>query len=1014
MVYEFAEFELDEGSGELRRSGSAVPLEPKPFAVLRYLIRHRDRIVPKGEMLGRIWPDVVVGEGSLSSSIRSVRRALGDTGSEQLFVRTLRGRGFRFVAPVRERSVEAAHSDPGEITEAGRFVGRTDVLAALEQALAEASRGRGRLVLLTGEPGIGKTRTAEELARLATAAAGVPPLVLTGWCPSQSGAQPYWPWLRILRGLVDAVDDETLQAALRTSASDLTRLVPELATRVPDLHHDEGEADTSRFRLFDAIAAFLRRAAAGRTLLLLLDDLQWADRSSLRLLEFLSREMVQTRILLVSTLRESELDDDDPVWETLETLARVRGFERIELGGLDRDEVASLVRILSTAWISDERIDEIAERSGGNPFFVRELALAYSELELHDVAPGEARLPPLVRGVLRGRLQRLPPSGTEVLEAASVQGTRFETTVVAEASRRSCEEVEEVLDRAGREGLIVRDPLHLDWRFSHALNHDAVRAAVAKVRAQQLHYRIAHAIESQHRDELDDHASALAHHLGEALPLADREDAIRWSSRAGDVAEHRLAFEEAVTHHTRASQLYEDGGQSEPGRAGRLAYALARSLQAAGQESRAFEEFSRAAELAGSSGDAALLSDAALGAVRASWYARANATTECVPLLEKALVALPANDSRRRALVTARLSETPYWTDEERERFAREALSLAERVGDPRSTATALFACYLLCFRPGAAARRLELVTRLVRVSEAARIGDWACEAHRLRYAELLVQGRIRESEAELRALGEWAERVRRPALLAAPGVDRAARAVWEGRFDDAETLASEAMSLLGSWPSGQIGPNVATQKLILRAFQGRLAEVEPLLEHAAEGSKDAGAWTCARMWMRFRLDRTNAARRDLEILLPGPVELPLDQFRIPSLAMLAEVAAGLGDRGRCERLLPELEPEAGLEVVVVPNLVLGCASRPLGLLAQTLGRYTEAERHFEVALEADRLLGARPWVAETQVDLAALLKARGHREDERCAAELLEQASCAARELEMPTLLERITDLRL
>ena len=187
MIYAFAEFELDEARGELRRAGALVPLESKPFAVLRHLIRHRQRVVSKQELLQRVWPDVAVAEDSLSSAIRRVRRALGDTGAEQRFIQTLRGRGFRFVAPVQEMSAEATPESAEASAEGGDFVGRAEVLTRLAEALEDVSSGRGRIVLLTGEPGIGKTRTAEELARSASAADD-PPLVLTGWCASQPGA----------------------------------------------------------------------------------------------------------------------------------------------------------------------------------------------------------------------------------------------------------------------------------------------------------------------------------------------------------------------------------------------------------------------------------------------------------------------------------------------------------------------------------------------------------------------------------------------------------------------------------------------------------------------------------------------------------------------------------------------------------------------------------------------------------------------------------------------------------
>ena len=852
-------------------------------------------------------------------------------------------------------------------------------------------------MLLTGEPGIGKTRTAEELARGASTA-GNPPLVLTGWCASQPGAQPYWPWLRILRGLVDVVDDEALGGALRVSATALARLVPELGVRVTGLVPiAEGSPEGSRFRLFDAIAAFLRAAAADRTLLLLLDDLQWADPSSLRLLEFLAREMAQARVLLIATLRETEVVDDHPLCETLEALSRVARFERIELRGLAADEIASLVESLCGARVSEERIAAIAARSDGNPFFVRELAL--EALESRREA---AFVPPLLESVLRGRLHRLPSPAREVLEAAAVAGARFEAPLVSQAIGRSREEVAEALDGAVRVGLVVPDPQHLGWRFAHALVHEAVGAGVAESRARELHHRIALAIESQHRGDLDSHAGELARHFAAALPLSEREAAVAWARRAGDVAFERLAFDEAVVHHESAVQLSDRGASREPGRAGQLAFALGWSLHCAGRGRPAFEAFARAGELAGAAGDADLLADAAGGAMAVSLHAWLSDTwAGCRSLLERALAMLPEGDSPRRAVVMARLAEIPFSTLEKRDRYAAEALAMAERLGDLEAILTALSACCVLGHRPGHADERLAITNRRLCVAEAVGTPERVFMARFVRYQELLVQGRASESEAELRLVEEWAERTGEPAMRAIPPILRAGRALWEGRFDEAETRIAGALSDLPprvvSWAPAQ----ATEQMTCLLHFQGRLSEMPPLSLWERFGPEE-GRWAasnrCKRMYLLHRLGQRDAARRVLEAVVPDAVELPVDFVRGFSLALLSEVAAELGDRGRCERLLAELEPEAGLQVTVGAHLLLGCASLRLGMLTRALGRLDEAERHFEVALAADARMGARPWIAETQLE---------------CAALLLDQACATADELGMAAVTRRAEALR-
>jgi tetratricopeptide (TPR) repeat protein len=286
-----------------------------------------------------------------------------------------------------------------------------------------------------------------------------------------------------------------------------------------------------------------------------------------------------------------------------------------------------------------------------------------------------------------------------------------------------------------------------------------------------------------------------------------------------------------------------------------------------------------------------------------------------------------------------------------------------------------------------------------------------------MRYEQLLGRGRVSESETELRAYEEWAERAGEPGRRAIPPLLRAGRALWEGRFDEAETGAAEALSALGPGVGREAVQMAAQLTFWLRAYQGRLSEMAPLLERisegVSEGSRYAAGLLCSRMWMRYRLGHRDAARRDLEAVVPDAVELPLEHGRVVCLWMLSEVAAGLGDRGRCERLLAELEPEAGLQLHTGPHLLFGCASRPLGMLARALGRFDEAERHFEVALDADAEIGARPWVAETQLEYAALLLEREGSDDRRRAEALLDQACATAAELGMAALTQRVELLR-
>ncbi len=292
MLWKFSNFELDEKLYQLRRSGQVIKLEPKVFDLLLYLFHHRDRVVPKGELLDQVWPGQFVSESVLPRNIRVLRKVLGDDRASQRFIETAHGRGYRFSAAATGQSENAQQSSTGN----GRdpFVGRGPAIEALQAALASAVAGRGEMALLVGEPGIGKTRVAEEFSRLARAC---DTRVLAGHCYEGDGTPAFWPWIQILRASLRDRDQDLLFEELGPGGTELIQLLPELSERVAEPSSSPlSDSRQVRFRLFDAVASFLRRAAETQPLLILLDDLHWADQSSLLLLRFVARELREAKL----------------------------------------------------------------------------------------------------------------------------------------------------------------------------------------------------------------------------------------------------------------------------------------------------------------------------------------------------------------------------------------------------------------------------------------------------------------------------------------------------------------------------------------------------------------------------------------------------------------------------------------------------------------------------------------------------------------------------------------------
>jgi DNA-binding winged helix-turn-helix (wHTH) protein len=313
-LYRFGQgLELVPEARELRRAGRPVHVQPKPFDVLIYLLRNRGRVISRDELRSAVWPDVVVNPEALNYALHAARKAVGDDGSKQQVIQTIPRCGFRFVASVEELEQEEEKSRlAGAAGGAGRgpgqrlqFVGRKHILFQTSAALGDVIEGRGQIVLLSGEAGIGKTRTAEELAGIARERGC---RVYSGRCVEAEGSPAFWPWIQIVRSFAQEELPESLMRVVGEGAQEVARMVPELREQLPNLP-DVGHVDpkAARFLLFDGVIAFFRRAAEAGPMALIFDDLHRADQPSLLLLQFLAREISTLPLLVIGTYREAEL-----------------------------------------------------------------------------------------------------------------------------------------------------------------------------------------------------------------------------------------------------------------------------------------------------------------------------------------------------------------------------------------------------------------------------------------------------------------------------------------------------------------------------------------------------------------------------------------------------------------------------------------------------------------------------------------------------------------------------------
>ncbi len=492
----------------------------------------------------------------------------------------------------------------------GELVGRDEQLALLDRTLAGVAASRGRLVLVAGEPGIGKTRLAEEVAWRA-AAQGT--RVVWGHCYEGEGAPAFWPWVQVARQLLAEVAPGKLDAVLGPSAGELSQLLPELKELVPGLEPPPVvELAAARFRLYQAVTGLLRRQAETRPLLVVVDDLHWADTGSLGLLAFLAADLRDARLVVLGTYRDVEVTAGQPLAETLGALARQPVVERIPLGGLEEGAVARLATTIIGSRPAERLVRVVHERTEGNPFFVTELLrLLHSEGKLHAddaVAPARRAIPVGVREVLQRRLARLPEQTNAVLLVGAVAGRGFGLDLVEAVTGLDEERALEAVEAAVVAGLVVEDQQMVGrYRFAHGLVGEAIYEQLSRARRVRLHARVGQALVGLHGPYDPEHALEIAQHWWAAVPVMGAEATLPHVLAAAGHAMARLAYEQAEQQLRRALELL----KSMPPSADRTRRELAVKVQLGnllgqlgGEAVReAAAVFARAAELAGEVAD---------------------------------------------------------------------------------------------------------------------------------------------------------------------------------------------------------------------------------------------------------------------------------------------------------------------------------------------------------------------------------------------------------------------------
>ena len=754
-------------------------------------------------------------------------------------------------------------------------------------------------------------------------------------------------------------------------------------------------------------------------LLVVLEDVHWADAPTLQLLRHLVRSGAAARMLLVATFRDADADVPEALAETLVDVYRTEGVVRIRLGGLSDDEIAEFVRLAAAVEPAPELRSALGGLTGGNAFLVTELWRELLDSGAIEIGPASARLarpaaelgaPTTVREVVSQRLVRLSGEANEVLALAAVAGADFELDTVRRTQVVPEPILLDAVDEAVGNGLLVEEPGgRLAYRFAHELVRRAVTDRLSASRKAEIHLLVAEALEAG-RPQGDSRAvlAALAHHYAAAAPVGGVERAVGYNLLAADSAVRALAFGEAEDRFRVALEL----GVPDPGERADIMLRLGDACHRAGHADAALDAFSRAAELARSLGDPEALARAAIGFEQAAWRPAMH-DAESIDRLGEAAAALEQDDSELRARVLSGLARALELRGESsRAALARdESIAMSRRRGDLRTLGATLATAY---WARGSSTN--EDVNRML--LEAREIGreldDLEIESEALSwlapsYVVLCDHDAAREAIAQLHSI---AKRLSQPFHHHVAEHYAAAIALCDGDLPGAEVAATRSQEwgrlLTGRDASGTF----AIQMFGLRREQGRLAELAPVVRLLDADTRES-AWGPGLVALLAELGMEDDARRELDRILDTGLGALRPSLWLASLVYLADACAVLGDADAAAVLYPELAAYSGSNVMI-GHLVAcyGAMDRYLGMTAAVLGDWERAEEHFRAALALNTRLGARTWLAHTAYAYARMLLARNAGDDRSHARGQLGLALGLAKTIGLPGLARRAAEL--
>ena len=903
-------------------------------------------------------------------------------------------------SPVKRSTVPVGEMIDPRIS-AHSLVGRKEILEVLGQELELATSGELRIALLGGEGGAGKTRLAAELASSRDDIT-----VLYGRCEPDE-VRPFRIWSGLLRTALDQAGELDVEKIVGADGPTLARILPELIGRMKlPAPGPPADLESERQALFGAVLRVIGRLTTVQPLLIILDDLHWADRSTLMLLTSLAGDNPPKGVLALGIYRDTETPPDSYLFEAMVYLQRHLPTVRLKVELLETSEVRELI---------SDRIDgslapALHDQTGGNPFLIEQMVRNIQETG--DADPESA--PVEVREVISRRVARLPDGAPELLSRAALIGREFDLPLLMATTGEDEDRVIEILDAAVAAGLLDESTeMPGRYAFIHALLRSTLSSGLSLTRLAQVHRNIGEAIERQARPGA--RLGEMAWHFGHAGP-AESDRAILYATRAAAQAEARLAYDEAVGFYEDAIRACRSDEPVDQSELAKLLLSRAEAEWRIGELQKAGDTFFEAARAARESGVPSLLARAAIGTCWGSWESfDADRVVQAV-LLEEALAVIGEQDGPLRAKLMAYLAHILYFGGGCSERaigLVEEAHSMALRLGDPETEFTVLTATQFFMVERQNADRRMTSGNRCVEIAEESDDPEDLAEALAWRSVTWLSKGMCAEADADQARHALLNKTL--PQITVAAAAMRAVRCFIEGNWDEGERLTDEFLAR-DIPQSARIAMEDAVHYQV-RAQQGRLNEY---LDHLERKAAVAEAWDTWPVWRiglllgKWQDGRFDEVRRELgEINYIELDEVPqMDILYHPFCGAASMLAFEMEDATGAAKLTGMMEPYSGEWSICGPaGSTFGPIDLLLGEMFMLQGKYREAATYFERAVDNCEEMRAMPYLARAQLGLSAALHELGDPDGPERGADLRAAGWEKATKLELKPTLQRYSD---